>query len=565
MKGYTNNGKKVDINWWLTQLKAGADYRRLSAGQDEWDTYRKMYRNEFRSNIFPKNMFFIMARSVVPRIYFRNPKISIVAKKPGPDHQALAKVMERIDNSLLDSMDVKTQMKMTVNKAFFTSSSVMKLLFGAQYMPTPQVGGTSIPITKDGFRPEYRQGIIQNMPFLKSINLKDFILPTDTEDFNQAYFQAHRITRFWDDMMNDERFPDFKKNAKRPKRTQPIGPSDSIMEDRVGNNPRELVELFEIRDRRNRKVILLAPDTLSEPLLFEDDELQTSYSSPFYMYTPNMDDEHPFGVSDGKILVTLQEQLNEIKTKIHLHARMSIIKFLSEGGAVPESEIAKMQSEDVGALINFGKGKGITIVEAHHIPESLLTQQQELTEDIREVMGFSRNSLAQFQAKSHGPTATEVNAVKSAAELRIDERRDMLSDMLTNMFRDIHLVIFRHWTQEQVVKVVGNNGLPVWVKFTGQMLQEGEYEIRIEPDTTVTETSEVREERARQLYSILVTNPFVDQAALTRHLLHETSGVALDDIMRSDIATQGNTVSFDEFSQGEQTQQGTVPPNLRIA
>lgn len=565
MKGYNNNGREVDINWWMTQIRAGEEYRRINANQSQWPTYRKMYRGHFREDLYPKNMFFIMARSIVPRLYFRNPKISIIAKKPGPDHQALAKVMERVDNSLIDSMDLKTQMKLMVNKSFFTSASVLKLLFSSQYMPTPQDGNNTIPITKTGFRPEYRQGIVQNMPFLKNIGLENFILATDIEDFDQSYFQAHRIIRFWDDLINDQRFPNFKAKAKRNTRNHGISPNDPIFAQSTEINPRDLVELFEIRDRRNRKVILLAPNNLSEPLLFLDDELQTSYSSPFYLFTPNIDDEHPYGVSDSSILFPLQQQLNDIKTKIHQHARLSIIKFLSKQGAIPEPEVSKLMSEDIGALVQLGTRKNIEVIEAHHIPDSLLKQEQNLMEDIREVMGFSRNSFAQFQSTSHGPTATEVNAVKGAAELRIDERRDMLSDILTHIFRDCHLVIFRHWTDEQVVKVVGKNSLPVWVRFTGDMLKEGEYEIKIEPDISVTETSEVREARANRLYLTLKDEPTIDRAALARHLLHETSGVALDDIMRSDIATDGNTVSLNEFVAGEQTQQGTIPPNLRVA
>ena len=554
MEGYIVKGSKVtvDTTWWMQQYRLGEEDRSVKAKQPQWSRYLQHYRNEFRDGLYPKNMMFVMNRTLVPKIYYRNPKISIVSRLPGPQHQAFSKVLERVDNILIDAMNLKVEMKRMINASFFQSFGIMKLLFGAEFTPTPIVGLTEAPITKLGMRPEYRPSIVKNMPYVKHIQSKDFVMAEGISEFEDTFFMAHKVTRYWDDVENDKRFPLFAKNAKKKTGVTPLGPHDAI-----GNqsNSRRQVELFEFRDRRTRKVFIIAPDIMPKnmPILFEDDELQTPHSSPFYIYTPNMDVEHPYGVSDADLLVTVQEQLNDINTKIHQHAKISLIKWLSEKQAITPVEADKLLSEDVATVIQVVSLSGLKAIEAHHIPESLLKQKNELMEDMRELVGFSRNSMAQFQARSHGPTATEVNAVNQSSELRIDERRDIVADNLVSIFKDVHQVIFRHWSEAQVVRLIGDDGLPIWVEFTGRMLDDGAYDILIEPDSSVPETREVREARAARIYDDLKADPNIDPIKLTQYRLHETPGVALDDLMKATQAPGGNVISMDQFV-GQQQQ-----------
>ena len=53
-------------------------------------------------------------------------------------------------------------------------------------------------------------------------------------------------------------------------------------------------------------------------------------------------------------------------------------------------------------------------------------------------MGFSRNQAGEYSSqKSHNaPTAAEARIVQAASEIRVDERRDSLADVLVDMFED---------------------------------------------------------------------------------------------------------------------------------
>lgn len=564
IEGYSDNYKQANANWWLEQVYAGQDERKILTREGMWSTYRQYYRNRYSDGVFPKNMFFVMKRSLVPRVYFRNPKISILPKKPGAEHKALAAIMQKVDNSLLNSMRLKEEMKLMVDRAFTESYGVQKLVFGAEFTPTPTPGGTSPPVDKRGVRSEYRPGIVENQPFVKTLRGNEIILPKGIKRVEDTYMIGHWIWRYRDDVYNDPRFPNIQKLIKKTKGVDGLNKHDPIFEG-TGDNPREIMRLLEIRDRRTRKVMLFAPDDVKDrEILMADDEMQTDYSSPFFFYVPNPDDDHPYGVSDASILVTFQEQLNEINTRIYEHARLGIARILAEQNALtPDTEEALLKG-DVLTVVKVAKRSGIEVMSLVEIPEALLKEKTEIMEDMREVMGFSRNAMAQFQARSHGPTATEVEAVKAAAELRVDERRDILSDHLTRLFRDIHLVIFRHWTREHVERVVGPNGVETWVRFTGAMLREGEYEVQIEPDTSVSETAEVRQARAEHLYQLFANNPRIDQDKLVKHVINETRGVSLEDLMLDQTPGQGAPVlNPQQFARFNQT--GEIPPQTLIS
>jgi len=249
MEGYKPNSGKPDTEWWMKQIKAGLDYRRENTAESQWDNFRAYYRNKFKPGLFPKNLFFTMRRTIVPRVYFRNPSVSIVTRKPGADNIAITKVLERIDNQLLRAMGVKTEMKRMVDEAFITGTGIGKLGYGAIYTPTPEVDGTEAPVTSKGERVEYDSNIFPNMPWFKHVPTKNFVVAKGARDLEDSFFVAELHERPWDDLVNDPRFPTINKGTMMP---ESMLSRDHYDEEK----PRLTIDLWEVRDKRNRKVFV---------------------------------------------------------------------------------------------------------------------------------------------------------------------------------------------------------------------------------------------------------------------------------------------------------------------
>ncbi len=248
----------------------------------------------------------------------------------------------------------------------------------------------------------------------------------------------------------------------------------------------------------------------------------------------NDDDEFVWGLPDSKIIEPYQLELNENRTQIMKHRRLTLVKLLVKTQGMDESEAAKMIDDNVSPIVWTKDDPNVIVRElkASSIPSELFDNENLTMQEVREALGFSRNQFGEFNSQSGDTSATEAQIVKQAAEIRIDERRDMLADTIVDIVERMHGIIFDNWSAEQVIDVVGPGGIPVWVQFRGELLRTGRYTIKVDPDSSVPETRALREQRAIELYGILKTNPLVDPFKLTQYIVSELKGVHFDDMMR---------------------------------
>lgn len=324
----------------------------------------------------------------------------------------------------------------------------------------------------------------------------------------------------------------------------------------------DMVDLVIIRDKKFRKVMVLAPYSSTKPLFYDDDDMQINGRCGAYPLVFNEDDEVFWGVSDSIILDPQQREMNQIRTLQMKHRRMEIVKIFAKRNTLKAEEIDKMTDEEVLAVVQIdGELSDLQFKEVAQEPQGLRMAGQEVLNDVRDNLGFSRNQEGNYQTGSAGGagrvSATEAQIVQAASEIRIDERRDMTADLITDAFTDINTIIFEEWKDEQVVGLMGPNAQPVWVQFKPQALKGVEYLMDIDPDSALPLTKGMREQKASQMYAMLKTNPLIDPEKLTKYLLHEMHGVDFDDMMRGLGAmrdTQGGNPS-QPISQEQYIQQ----------
>jgi len=454
IKGYNTNGQP-DVAWWLDQIRQGIEWRKKHAKQQDWERWRKYYRGEWPKGTLPVNLFFRMLRTVVPRVYFRNPSISVVATKPGYEQQVFAQLIERVDNKLLKVMDVKNQMKRIIHNTWMFGTGAGKLGFGAEFTPTPDIFDTAAPEENRvslNRRVEYNSNISANMPWFMSVHPGSLIVPKGLMQFADTPWVAMWIKRSVDDVQSDPRL----KNVKNlhSSNLKSFGDTGSLSEPQRNDE----IDLVEIRDRRTRKVIILAPYSSDRVLYYGDDELQSNNRSNIYPVVFNPDDEIFWGVPDSVILEPQQLELNEIRTLQMKHRRISMLKLVYKRNAISKDELEKMLNGEVMAAVEItGELSDIDTIEVGHIPDSLYTASAEVQSDVRDQMGFSRNQGGEYASqKSHNaPTAMEAQIVQAASEIRVDERRDGIADILVNIFEDANVLVFDKWKDEEVVQVMG--------------------------------------------------------------------------------------------------------------
>lgn len=555
-RGYGRGGKP-DANWWLQQIQEGIDFRKKVAFEDKWDVWHAYSRGVWDYEVLPINLFFTMVRTIVPRVYFRNPSVSVVSTKPGPLFMGFAKLLERTDSKLLRQMRIKNEIKMMVQDAFLYGTGIGTLGFGAEY--SYQLDGfVEAPLEgKEGYSVEYRDHISPNMPWFSRVHPRCYVVPNGTDRMVNTRWTALLVERTVEDVHADSRLLAGARRSVGPGRfgeesKRGIGLSSRRV--RVAEDD-DRVELAVVRDRKSGQVFVLAPNAKDQGamVLYWGVDILQKDGFPDFPLVFNPDSEFFWGVPDSQILEPQQLEINEVRTQIMKHRRATLVKFIAQKGAIDEGEIEKLFNEDVGAVLNVNQRPDTVLsrLDASDIPDSLFVSLEQTYKDVRDTVGFSRNQFGEFNSQTAETTATEVETVRQSSEIRVDERRDIVTDLLVDLVEGMHRLIFEKWTQTEVAQVVGPGGLPVWVKFTPQMLSIGQYHVKVDPDNALPMTKASREQKALALYNVLQNNPLIDPYKLTQYILHELHGTAFDDMMKAMPAVGGGGQSMNALEYGD--------------
>ena len=157
-----------------------------------------------------------------------------------------------------------------------------------------------------------------------------------------------------------------------------------------------------------------------------------------------------------------QTELNDIRTMAKAHRKVALLKVLYDKTLKPD-ELAKLLDSDPKAAVGIDVGpqgdirKMVALLQSH-VPPDFRSAAAEVREDIREIVGFSRNQMGAFEAPGGRRTATEAEIVRVASLIRVDERRDIMADMLSSIVRGMNQIIFENWTAERIVDIVGEDG-----------------------------------------------------------------------------------------------------------
>ena len=509
--------KVVDefVNHWNEELKAGEKYRDTYSKCRSYSDYRKYYRGDWSSAIVPVNRIFSMGRSLIPQTYFRAPRVTCTATRP--DLVAHAMVIEAIDNWLIKELRLKKTIKSAILHAYYAGTAPVKLGYDSEFgfTPTQAVDVDSATMTQIGREGEAKERQIEyninvrpGMPWALPVMPEDLIIPWGYSDPDALPWIGHRIVRPLIDVQADQKYVSTGKlkGSRRPRYLEERRPAYRKDE------ATKFCELFEIRDLRTKEVIVISEDEL---LMKSHDALQIEGGN-YEFLTFNEDPEFFWGIPDVSILEPQQLELNETRTQASKHRRIALLKFLYLKGALSKESLDLFLSNNVGPAVEI---EGESILNAihemtPHVPPDLRVEIASILSDMYLSIGFNENTTGGFKGGTP-PSAAETVTASQPQEVRIEERRDIVHDLLTNILRKWNQYIFSFWTGERVIKIVGPQGADMWIQYTGDELK-GEYTLQIDPESGVPITRGLRGQAAQDLMKQYGGDPLIDQIALRR-------------------------------------------------
>jgi len=520
------------LKQWQDAIDLGVLYKKRYGNSDDWETYRRYYRGNFpgystAGKVLPYNLTYAMARTLIPNIYFRNPYINITPrhKMGSPIRLDIhAKIVESIDNWLMQEMSMKKEMKTALLDCFFTNRGIWKIGYDSMYgfaaeHTMDEIGmedTTPTQYSRKGEAVEYNINVKPGMPWVLRIDPDDIIVPFGTRTLDECPWICHRVMRPLEDVKADTKYKNTRDLSgthleqiyKDSKRADFYRQMTSIC---------DWVEIFEVRDRKRKEIFafVYGYGYIREP---EEDILQIE-GLPYVDIAFNEDCQFYWGASDCAIIEPQQLEVNEARTQAMLHRRVALVKMLVDTGVIDDAEIQKMISENVMPVVKVkGNPNAAVALLQPHIPADLSIWVEQIRSDVRELIGMSRQALGEIPAGRR--TAREVDIATLAKEIRLDERRDMLADALTEIVRKVNQIIFERWDDRHVVQVVGYDAARYWVEYTKEAIT-GEYNVRVDVESMTPTTKAMKKREIVELIGALSRYPRANIDYLMRMLLRE--------------------------------------------
>lgn len=440
------------------------------------------YNNEFPKNLLSVNLVFSYGRAMVPQLYFKNPSVTVDISRPGNDD--IARTLQLLDNKLLKAMQVKKTIKKMIVNAYCYGRGVAKLGFSDPddsmlvNRMTGAMPNTTLPLYK------MRSMIAPNQPWFMHFYPDDFAFDYQISELEDSAWQGMRF-----ELSNEQLLEmDLNKKLKQPSEE--------------GQDPDHKHVFWEIWDKES-----------GEFCIIEDGELvqdpQPIGAWPFYVLDFNWVPRNPIPVSDAELILSLQDEYNEIKTQIHDHRRTSILKIIARKNALDREAKQKMESGVVGPIVEIDGVPGETIAEFKpSIPMDLFTTANTTDNDVKNVIGFTRNQLGEYNT-SGDRTAREAQIVQNAIMIRLDERRDMVGDLISDLMTSVNDLVAERWDSLRVEQFAG-------ISLGWEKVQDvqSEYVVGIVGDSSLPLSRQVQQAEAKEMYMTLRQDPFIDQIRL---------------------------------------------------
>ena len=554
---------KNDVESWRAAVVKGLAFRDKVADAALWSNYRDYYRGNFSTKLF-YNIIFGLSTALRPNIYFRLPYIN-VAPNFRPDLMWHAKLVESVDNYLLPQMGVKKLAKRTVLDTYFNGTGIAKIGYDSQFgydqaKTNDEGDATRTGVSKKGDRVEYNTNVQSGMPWILRAQTDSIVIPSGTTDFCESEWIAHIVFRPLLDVRTDTKYKNVKDLKASHIELTKDKPLSALYRSLGPEQAREWVEIVEIRDFKRGEIKCFAAGVdkmwIREP---EEDVLQIT-GLPFEPLIWNEDPEWAWGVSDVKQFMPQQDEINETRAMLRVHRKLAVLKFLAEKGAFDPEEIAKLEQNNFAGFI-FGRDIGTAIKELQHtMPADLAQWVNILRDDAREISGFSRMRLGEFQSGGSHRTATEANLVDSGGGIRLDEKRDAMADFLVASMKKVNQLIFSIWSSSTVTQMVGQDGAVYWVQYTPNAIK-GDYTLKIDVESMMPTTKMGRKKEVMEVMQILSRVPNANMDLLTKILLSQYDWA---DALQLLPQAPGSPVPFDQF-QSQQNQLTSNPQALLAA
>ena len=508
------------------RLEASKRWRKDDGYDATWrrmtDMYKGLQYEDFRTeDRLSINIAFATINIIAPNISVNYPKISVNATNPA--NAANAVIAEAVVNYWWRYKDIRTEFRRAVKDSLTCGHGWVKV--GYRFVEEEQVNDHEALDPIDGNEITPITVVVEDSPFAERVSPMDVFVDPDATSMHDIKWIAQRIRRPLADVKNDKR---YSKAARDQIQTMAVSRySDDPSKKKIYDKTEGYAEIWEYYDISTKTMSVFCDS--ADQFLIKPMVMPYSFGQPFVMLRNYDVPDHFYPIGDLESIEPLQRELNETRTQMMNHRKKYSRKYLYKESAFDNLGRTALESDEDNVMVPVISDEALSSIVAAFPavinPSDFYDQTQMIIGDIDRVSGVSeiqRGGTSEIRR-----TATESSLVQDASNARTADKLAMIEQAISECGRRMVALARQFMTGEQVARVMGKDGEPVWIQYDRDYL-EGDFDFEVVAGSTQPHNESFRRQMALQMVDAMA--PFagagiIDMPKLAAYVLQQGFGV----------------------------------------
>jgi hypothetical protein len=560
------------ISKYRSHLAASKKWRKDEGYDATWRRLVDIYKGKHYDHYSDEdrmliNISFSTINVIAPAVAVNYPKITVNAQRP--DNAANAVIAEAVVNYWWRYRDIRTEFRRAVKDLLIVGHGWVKT--GYRFVEESVInedGDDNDPM--EGGEPTPNSVILQDSPFAERVSPFDVFVDSDATSMTDIKWIAQRIRRPINDVKSDKR---YNKAARDSVEVMAVSRyTDDPSQRKVYDKNYGYAEIWEFYDIKNRTMCVFTEG--GEHFLVKPMSMPYAFGHPFVMLRNYDVPDMFYPIGDLEQIEPLQRELNETRSQMMNHRKRFSRKYLYKESAFDQFGRNALESDEDNVMVPVVSDEALSSVIAPMpaviSPPEFYNQSELISRDIERITGlpeFMTGGLPEIRR-----TATEVSAIQDAANARTADKLAIVEMAISEVGRRMLLLAQQYMTGEQVARLMGKDGEPIWITYDREYL-EGNFDFEVVGGSTQPNNEAVRRQMALQMVDAMA--PFagagiVNMQELAGYVLQQGFNVKNPEKFLSmpeqPMATPAGAPAPEQLPAGPEggmpAPQGGIPPEM---
>ena len=481
-------------------IESSRKWRKDDGYDATWQRLKDMYRGRHFDDYKNEdqmlvNIAFSTVNVISPSISVNYPKITVNAVNP--DNAPNAVIAEAVVNYWWKKRDIRTQFRRAVKDMLTFGHGWVKVGYRfveeeAMSMEDEEFSDAGV----EGGKETPNLVIREDAPFAERVSPHDVFVDPDATSMSDIKWIAQRIRRPIGEIKNDKRYI---KAARDKVQVMAVSKySDDPSRKKVRDKNVGYAEIYEFYDIANGTMSIFCET--SDHFLVKPMKMPYSFGQPFVMLRNYDIPDMFYPIGDLESIEPLQRELNETRSQMMNHRKKFSRKYLYKESAFDQLGRSALESDEDNVMVpvvsDEALGGVVTAFPAVINPPEFYNQSNMIIGDIDRISGvseFQRGAVSEIRR-----TATESSLLQDAANARTSDKLAVVEQAIAEVGRRMMQLAQQFMTGEQVARVTGKDGEPMWVTFDREYLS-GDFDFEVAAGSTQPHNESFKRQMALQM------------------------------------------------------------------